>query len=153
MRLCTIIGQELRALWTDQVDALGERRHYAVGLGMGTGDTVSLVFRFLSWLGDGTNCLSRLRYFGSTWYRLGVPANYRPALQVTTSNEHFSFVSPGVTVLPFHSHSTLCLPCAYAPAAFALLQLCSVASKMQHKMSGVGDIDAAFKRRKKKEPE
>lgn len=28
-----------------------------------------------------------------------------------------------------------------------------VATKMQHKMSGVGDIDAAFKRRKKKAPE
>lgn len=33
------------------------------------------------------------------------------------------------------------------------LFLSSVATKMQHKMSGVGDIDAAFKRRKKKAPE
>ena len=29
-------GQELRALWADKVDALGQRRHNAVGLGVGT---------------------------------------------------------------------------------------------------------------------
>lgn len=34
-------GQELRALWADKVDALGQRRHDAVGLGMGAGNAVS----------------------------------------------------------------------------------------------------------------
>lgn len=35
-------GQELRAVWADEVDALGQRRHDAVGFGVGTGDAVSV---------------------------------------------------------------------------------------------------------------
>lgn len=39
------LGQELRALWADKVDALGQRRHDAVGLSVGTRDAVSFTIR------------------------------------------------------------------------------------------------------------